>query len=447
MALIKRTELPDLDKQIYLFFGDRYLCREAADALQTRLLSGESATGTVNSIDGDNEDSGKTLGQLLNFSIFPGKQIFRVIDTRLFHSKNVGPAIWERIERAKSDGKETTCRRQLLALVALGGLEAGESLADLSAGQWKAAFGFAKPAGDLSWTDESLATAAPSKKQAGGAGMAGRYIDAFTKGVAPQNLLILSAESVDKRTRFFKFIEKEGVVIDCAVATGASAAAQKGQKEVLRQMVMKTLAGFQKKIQPRALEQLFERVGFHPVAVSMEAEKLALYIGDRDTITVEDLELMVGRTREDALFELTDAFGKRQGARTLVLLNRLQENGMHGLQILATMRNYLRKMLIFKSLQLQPAPVYYAGMNANQFQNEYLPALKKREEWKDMLKGHPYAVFMSFSKAHDFSCSVLKDWLALLLRAEFRMKGSPLAADLVLEELFLTLLAAKRQAG
>jgi DNA polymerase-3 subunit delta len=447
MGLIKRTDTPALDKQIYLFFGDRDLCREAADVLQKRLLSEERENGTINSIDGDNEDSARTLGQLLNFSIFPGKQIFRVTDTRLFHSRNVGPAIWERVERAKSDGKETSCRRQLLALAALGGIEAGELLADLTGEQWKSAFGFVKPAGDLSWVDEFLATATPSKKQAGGAGVAARYIDAFTKGVAPQNVLILSAESVDQRTRFFKFIKKEGVVVDCAVDTGASAAAQKGQKEVLQKMVMKTLAGFEKKIQPRALQQLFERVGFHPVAVSMEAEKLALYIGDRDTITVEDLELMVGRTREDALFELTDAFGKRQGARTLVLLHRLQENGMHGLQILATMRNYLRKLLIFKTLQMQPVPMYHGGMNANQFQREYLPALKKREEWTELLKGHPYAVFMSFSKAHEFSCSVLKDWLVLLLRAEFRMKGSPLAADLVLEELFLTLLAAKRQTG
>jgi DNA polymerase-3 subunit delta len=84
-------------------------------------------------------------------------------------------------------------------------------------------------------------------------------------------------------------------------------------------------------------------------------------------------------------------------------------------------------------------------MSAGTFQKEYLPALKKRDEWMDMLKGHPYALFMSFSKAQDFSCAVLKSWLGLLLQAEFRLKGSPLSPDLVLEELFLTMLAAKRQ--
>ena len=196
---------------------------------------------------------------------------------------------------------------------------------------------------------------------------------------------------------------------------------------------------------PRALELLFERVGFHPVAVVMETEKLALAVGDRDLITVEDLDAMVGRTREDALFELTDAFGKQQVARTLVLLQRLLENGIHGLAILATMRNYLRRLLIFRSLQLQTEPSWQSGMNAGQFQIVYLPALKERGEWSDLLKGHPYALFMSFSKAQEFSCSTLKNYFSQLLQAEYRLKGAPLPPELVLEELFLAMFKGKRQ--
>ncbi len=234
------------------------------------------------------------------------------------------------------------------------------------------------------------------------------------------------------------------MVVDCSVSLLTNAAAQKGQKEILREMVLKTLAGFQKKIAPQALNSLFDRVGFHPVAVVMETEKLALYVDDRDTITMEDLDAMVGRTREDALYELTDAFGKRQGARTLVLLHRLLGQEVHSLAILATMRNYLRKLLILRSFQLRSNPSWQPSMNANQFQNTYLPALKECGEWSEVLKGHPYALFMSFSQAQKFSCTALQKMLTLLLKAEFRLKGSPLAADLVLEELFLTMLKLKR---
>ncbi|MBU1139402.1 MAG: DNA polymerase III subunit delta, partial [Proteobacteria bacterium] len=257
--------------------------------------------------------------------------------------------------------------------------------------------------------------------------------------------LLLTAEAVDKRKQFFAFIKKEGVVVDCSIDTGAGAAAQKGQNAVLQELVTKSLSRFGKKMAPRVLDLLFERVGFHPVAVVMETEKLALAVGDRELITVEDLDAMVGRTREDALFELTDAFGKQQTGRTLVLLHRLLENGIHGLAILATLRNYLRRLLIFRSLQLQPQPHWQPGMSAKQFQDSYLPALKERGDWKELLTGHPYALFMSFSKAQGFSCSLLKKWLGLLLQAEYRLKGAPLPQQLVLEELLLTMLATDKR--
>jgi DNA polymerase-3 subunit delta len=456
MALIKRTELPpllekleqggsnDKNTKIFLFFGERYLCREAADTLQKSLLA-QPGGGSVNAIDGDIEDSSRTLGQLMNFSLLPGLQIFRVTDSRLFHSKTVASAIWTKVMQARDAKKEKVCSRQLLSFLSIAGLGIDDHLHEMSASQWQTLFGFAKPAEDLSWASELLSTAPLSKKNAATGDIAARYVEAFKKGVPPNTILLLTAEAVDKRKQLFTYIKKEGVAVDCSVAAGASAAAQKGQKEVLREMVMKSLAGFQKKMAPKALELLFERVGFHPVAVAMETVKLALFVGDQETITVEDLNSMVGRTREDALYELTDAFGKKQAARTLVLVHRLLDQGMHSLAILATMRNYLRKLLIFRSLQLGSNPSWQSGMNAGHFQKVYLPALKERGEWGDMLKGHPYALFMSFSKAQEFSCTVLQNWLALLLQAEFRLKGAPLPPDLVLEELFLTLLQSKRQ--
>ncbi len=228
------------------FLGNGFLCREAADSLQEGLLA-HSGGGSVNVIDGDHEDSGRTLGQLLNYSLLPGRQIFRVTDSRLFHSKSVASAIWTKVEQAKSANKETACRRQLLSFLSLAGLSSEDSLAEMRGEQWQGLFGFARPGGDLSWADALIATAAVSQKQSGAADIAARYVDAFTKGVPPDNILLLTAEAVDKRKRLFTFIKTEGLIVDCSVAVGAGAAAQKGQKEVLREMVLKSLASFQKK--------------------------------------------------------------------------------------------------------------------------------------------------------------------------------------------------------
>jgi DNA polymerase-3 subunit delta len=245
---------------------------------------------------------------------------------------------------------------------------------------------------------------------------------------------------VDKRQRLFAYIKKKGTVVDCSVASGANAAAQNEQKAVLKEMMRKTLDEFGKKIDPRAVDIFFERVGFHPVAVVTETEKLVHYVGDRPVISCDDLEQMVARNREDVLYELIDAFSKRQAGRTLIILSRLLEQEFHSLAILATMRNFLKRQLIYRSLQLRPSPVWRNGMNAREFQNHYLPDLKVQGEWSELLQGHPYALFMSFSKASEYSCSGLKRWLAMLLDAEFRLKGSPLPPQLVLEELFLAML-------
>jgi len=450
MPLIKRTELPSLLTDtaaitacpIFLFFGERYLAREAADQLQEALI--KQGGGALHPIDGDLEDSGQTLARLMSFSLLPGRQIYRVSDSRIFLSKTVAGTIWEKAQQNYDGGKSAAAMRHIIAVAKIGSvaIDSPTAFSEISGSQWEKLFGSAKPQGDLAWADNLLREAVGTGRmgKGGATDMSERYIDAFTSGIPKQNCLILTAETVDKRQRLFTFIKKSGIVIDCSVAVGASSQAQQEQKDVLKEMLYKTLSGFGKKIEPQAVDMFFERVGFHPVAVVTETEKLALYADDRAMITCEDLAAMVGRSREDALFELTDAFGKNQVGRTLSILGRLQENGTHALAILATMRNYLRKMLVFRSLQLRPSPPWHKGMNAKQFQSDYLPALKEKGQWDELLGGHPYALYMSFSKAGDFSCNQLKKYLTLLLEAEFRLKGSPLPQHIVLEEMFLTML-------
>lgn len=452
MAVIKRLDLAQKLKQIateegpriFLFVGERYLCRKGADELIAALL--QQREGNVCVIDGDQEDGSQTLVKLMSFSLLPGLQIYRINDTRLFHSKNISQTVWQRATHAFKANQPQRAVKYLADMYHLAAIptEERQPLTEMTSDQWQSLFGLAKPS-DLGWTTslyEQLQQQVKSSPLE--LDLPDKYIDNLKKGMPPNNLLILTAESVDKRKRLYTYLKKNGLIVDCSVAEGSSASAQKVQKSVLQEIMQHTLQQYHKTIEPGALEIFLERVGFHPVAVAMETEKLALFVGDQQKITLKDLNQMVGRSREDALFELTDNIGKKQLGKSLTTLHHLLENGVHGLAILATLRNYLRKLLIFRSLQLQSTPPYSKTMAARQFQEDYLPKLKQNSKWSEFLGGHPYALYMGFTQAAEFNCSTLKYLLEQILIAEFRMKGSGLAESLILEHLMLAIFKKKR---
>jgi len=205
------------------------------------------------------------------------------------------------------------------------------------------------------------------------------------------------------------------------------------------------LIKYGKDIESQTIPVFLERVGFHPVAAVMEAEKLALFVGDRKVITREDVDAIIGRTREEALFELTEAVTSGKLEDGLLILDHLQSSGIHGLAILATLRNHLKKLLLVRSLQEVKSPAYTKSMAFPVFQKNYLPKLKEgREEWTNLLwKGHPYGLFMLFRQAARFRCEDMQEGLKELLTAEYRMKGSPVDSRLIMDSLLFNLMLQK----
>lgn len=450
MPLYTRENLPALMAQaaaqpsrVFLLFGERYLCHNAAEELERVLL--QEAGGAVHPIDGDQEDSTATFSKLRSFSLLPGRQIFRVTDTRLFLSRQVARTIWERALKAHAGAKPDQAGRALRALLASGGLDPrapDNDLAALSSAEWQQCFGFARPDGDLSWTRTYLDAGKTNSPSSASPSDPGELLAAIlAAGIPPNNFLVLLADEVDKRKKLFKLLKDEQSVVDLSVESGSGTKAQKEQKTVLQDLALRTLAEEGKTMAPALYDLLFERVGFHPVAVVMELRKVMAYIGERRQISRDDLDLLVGRTRQEALFELTAALSRRDLEQSLVIADRLQENGIHPLAVVATLRNFVRGLLLCRSLLEQPEVCYQPAMSAAAFQQTCLPRLKEREQWKKELGGHPYALYMQFKTAAGFPLPMLTAWLQHVLRAELRLKGSPVAAATILQHLILSLLS------
>lgn len=256
----------------------------------------------------------------------------------------------------------------------IGGLEKEDDLTEISATQWKKLLGFAKPA-DIGWAQEvSLPDTIPSSQEGDGASLIG---DTLEKKIPATNTLLLVAEAVDKRKKLYKLLNKLGVIIDLSVDTGSTQSAKKIQNSTIRDLIIQTMKEFEKKPDnDDVIKQLLDRVGFHPVAAVRETEKLALFCNERDVITVADVDAIVGWTREEAIYELNEAVATRNLEKALVLSSKLRENGLHPLALVASLRNLIRKLLFFRSLQSQNDPSYPSGLSLAHFKRAIWPISK-----------------------------------------------------------------------
>ena len=149
----------------YLVVGERFLCQQAAEALCQALLAGG---GTVHPVDGDQEPFATTLHKLTSFSLFPGRQVYRVADTRLLHSVKVAESLWKKVVRARQNNEPDKAARWLQNMLESAGLKPDDPENDpgrFSPAQWKKVFGFAQPQEDLGWTGGLLAAAAAPQQE------------------------------------------------------------------------------------------------------------------------------------------------------------------------------------------------------------------------------------------------------------------------------------------
>ncbi|MDP2758386.1 MAG: DNA polymerase III subunit delta, partial [Desulfurivibrionaceae bacterium] len=277
MPVYKRQEVNTLLKNVergetapvYLLFGERYLCQEVANDLVCRLLPDAALRqNSLKVIDGDQEEVGATVNMLKTYSLFGGRQVIRVMDSQILFSKVVASALWDKARKGWEGKEPKKALRFLTQMLALAELVPAdwekEEMAACAPSRWQELFGFAKP-DDLAWVAEacgaSEGAASAAAPKVDGAEL---LMAALETGIPAGNTLILVAEAADKRKKLFKYLEKNCVVVDLSVDTGTSSAARKDQDALLKDIVQQSLARLGKKLEPRALPVLLERVGFHP---------------------------------------------------------------------------------------------------------------------------------------------------------------------------------------
>jgi DNA polymerase-3 subunit delta len=160
-----------------------------------------------------------------------------------------------------------------------------------------------------------------------------RPLDEYLRSPSRTASLILMVSSWPSNTTLARAVAEVGEVVDCAPPEGSE----------LAQRIRDALRARGKKIAADAVELLVAWVGPDLAAIESEAEKLSLYAGQRETITVKDVSELVTATAGAGTFELTDAIVAGDARAALSALQRSLTRRGEEFRLLALLASTLRR--------------------------------------------------------------------------------------------------------
>lgn len=155
---------------------------------------------------------------------------------------------------------------------------------------------------------------------------------------SPTTVLLLVATKFDARTKVYKALKKAGV----ALRYGHP------KPREMTEIIKRRAARVGTKIDMRGIRALIDAVGADASAAYQALELLALYVGPdtKRTISADDVAAVVSVTKEESIFKLVDAIGRRDQRSVLLgLHSMLSSTHEHPLRILAMIARHYRNLL------------------------------------------------------------------------------------------------------
>jgi DNA polymerase III subunit delta len=113
-------------------------------------------------------------------------------------------------------------------------------------------------------------------------------------------------------------------------------------------------------VRPPAAQMLADEVGTDLRVAAGELEKLKTYLGERTTVTEDDVLAVAGQLREYNIFELQRALGQNDRARAMSIVSRMLDQASNrtgeAIRIVTTLSWYLQKLRHLADIQsLRPS--------------------------------------------------------------------------------------------
>jgi DNA polymerase III delta subunit len=420
---------------VYLFVGDAGDTRAAAHAMLEVLVPPPRRSLNLETYDGRTTPAATVLDSLRTPGFFGGTKVIWVRDSPIFLSGEKRGDLTEHMLEAWRDGRERDAIDKLLTLVAL----AGWSDEQFRAARWSATpktrlrevFGE-----DLAAEQVAVLDAVQAAGVARGLAVAeyrddgASYLAALERPWPPDAVLILTAPTVDARKRLLKRVREIGAVVELAHARERSGILG---REAVEELIARVAGLRGKRLEPAAHELVLRRAGSDAAVVTSELEKLCLYVGERETVTEDEVREVFRDMAESWIFDFTAALSMRQVGRALPLLRGLLAQGDPPLRLLGMIARELRLLLLAREcLDGELRAEWRAGLPFPAFQSRVLPLVGEGTK-KAFGNAHPFVLFKRFQEAARLSSPALRAALVEAADLDQRFKTGRGEPSLLLE--------------
>jgi len=451
---------------VYLIFGEPYLCQKACQSLVDAIVPNPSEQANcVEAVEHmDRAQVADLLEQLNTYSFFSASRIVVLRNAMIFASPKNREEQVKRIKTAHDNNDMEKAADLFLRLVG----QSHMTLEDIGPQVFAEKFNLDADADDgLDWInpiirfcrDQALQVPEVSDEAA-------LLFNAVKRGFPRNHYLILTTDTADKRTSLYKTIKKHGTAVDCSVAKGIRKKDRDAQQQAIYSQAREILAAAGKNMAPRALDAMYDLIGFDMHAFARGLEKLVSYTGTRETIEAADIRAVLTKSREEPIYELTGAISDKNAVAALRLLSELLHAGYHYLQVLMAITNQMRRLLLIKGFVNSEAGYrWQPRMPYDQFNDLVMPVIQSYDKelmnkistWTNdgrpagagqqkkptteqiiaRQPKNPYPVYQQFRKASNFSEPELIDAVRRLYQADVSLKTTGRVPEFVLQEVII----------
>ena len=418
--------------RLLLLFGDDLQVQEAGKTLLDLLVPESQRGFNLERFDGRTAGWDRVEASLMTPPFFPGKKLVWVENATYFISGEQRGELGEKVLQLWGEGKKDEASKLLVDLLVVEGWtqDQWEELQTSSLG----------PLAELLDIDgremreeaEALLSYCKGKRMELSQHRdfeGNRLAELLDQGLPEWDFLLLTAVQVDRRMRLYRRLEELEAVLYLGLERDR---AGKVSRENLLDFINQRLRHAGKNLEPQAREMILIRSSDDLGALRQELEKLTLFVGDRPVIGARDVEMIFADRGEGWIFDLTRAIADRDAVTALSQLARLMAQGEHPLKLLGTIAAEARRLLSARQLiETELRGLWKRGMTYQQFQQQVL------KHGTPLLTRNPYADYMCFQRADQFSLSDLRGYMDSIYDTDFRLKTSGSNPRLVMERLIL----------